>query len=77
MACMVGLRLVDIANLGPEQTDPKYLGIIPLLSLIAVVKAGDVFAYLIGSALGRIPLMPKISPAKTSEGALALSLIHI
>ena len=71
MAFMVGLRLVDIANLGLEQTDPKYLEIIPLLSLIAVVKAGDVFAYLIGSALGRIPLMPKVSPGKTWEGALA------
>ena len=71
MAFMVGLRLVTIANLGPEQTGPKYLGIVPLLSLITVVKAGDVFAYLIGSALGRMPLMPKISPGKTWEGALA------
>ena len=71
MAFMVGLRLVTIANLGPEQTDPQYLGIIPLLSLITVVKAGDIFAYLIGSALGRIPLMPKISPGKTWEGAVA------
>ncbi len=71
MAFIVGLRLVTTANLGPEQTGPKYLGIIPLLSLIAVVKAGDVFAYLIGSAFGRMPLMPKISPGKTWEGALA------
>ena len=71
MAFMVGLRLVTIANLGPEQTGPQYLGIIPLLSLITVVKAGDIFAYLVGSALGRIPLMPKISPGKTWEGAVA------
>ena len=71
MAFMVGLRLVTAANLGPEPTGSKYLGIIPLLSLITVVKAGDVFAYLIGSAFGRMPLMPKISPGKTWEGALA------
>jgi len=71
MAFMVGLRLVTIANLGPEQTGPQYLGIIPLLSLITVVKAGDIFAYLVGSAFGRIPLMPKISPGKTWEGAIA------
>ena len=71
MAFMVGLRLVTTANLGPEQTGSKYLGIIPLLSLITVVKAGDVFAYLIGSAFGRMSLMPKISPGKTWEGALA------
>ena len=71
MAFIVGLRLVTTANLGPEQSHPQYLGIIPLLSLIAVVKAGDIFAYLIGSALGRTPLMPKISPKKTCEGAVA------
>ncbi len=71
MAFIVGLRLVATANLDPEQLHPQYLGIFPLLSLIAVVKAGDIFAYLIGSALGRIPLMPKISPGKTCEGAVA------
>ncbi|MDA7885966.1 phosphatidate cytidylyltransferase [Pirellulales bacterium] len=71
MAFMVGLRLVNLASLGFEQTTPKYFGIIPLLSLIAVVKAGDIFAYLIGSAFGRIPLSPKLSPGKTFEGAFA------
>ena len=71
MAFMVGLRLVNLSNLGLEQTTPKYFGIIPLLSLIAVVKAGDISAYLIGSAFGRIPLAPKLSPGKTLEGTFA------
>ncbi len=71
MAFMVGLRLVNLSNIGLEQTTPKYFGIIPLLSLIAVVKAGDISAYLIGSAFGRIPLAPKLSPGKTLEGTFA------
>ena len=71
MAFIVGLRLVTTGNFSPEKLHPQYLDIIPLLSLIAVVKTGDIFAYLIGSALGRIQLMPKISPGKTCEGAVA------
>ena len=69
MAFMVGLRLVDIGNLGPEQTGSGHLGIVPLLSLIAVVKLGDVAAYLVGASIGRIPLAPRLSPGKTWEGA--------
>lgn len=69
MAFMVGLRLVCVENLGLEQTGPGHLGILPLLSLIAVVKLGDVCAYLIGASIGRSPLAPRLSPGKTWEGA--------
>ncbi|NBP86995.1 MAG: CDP-archaeol synthase [Planctomycetia bacterium] len=69
MAFMVGLRLVHVENLGPEQTGAGHLGIVPLLSLIAVVKLGDVAAYLVGASIGRIPLAPRLSPGKTWEGA--------
>ncbi len=69
MAFMVGLRLVCVENLGPEQTGPRHLGILPLLSLIAVVKLGDVFAYLVGASVGRSPMAPRLSPGKTWEGA--------
>jgi phosphatidate cytidylyltransferase len=69
MAFMVGLRLVCVENLGPEQTGPGHLGILPLLSLIAVVKLGDVFAYLVGASIGRSPMAPRLSPGKTWEGA--------
>ena len=69
MAFMVGLRLVCVENLGPEQTGPGHLGILPLLSLIGVVKLGDVFAYLIGASIGRSPMAPRLSPGKTWEGA--------
>ena len=36
--------------------------------LIAVTKAGDIGAYILGSLLGRHPLMPHVSPKKSVEG---------
>jgi phosphatidate cytidylyltransferase len=38
---------------------------------ILVTKGSDVAAYLVGSAIGRTPLAPRISPKKTVEGAVA------
>ena len=38
--------------------------------LVAVCKAGDSAAYLIGSAVGRHKLIPEVSPNKSWEGAL-------
>lgn len=42
-----------------------YLG-----ALLLITKGGDIGAYLIGSQWGRRPLLPRISPKKTIEGAL-------
>jgi phosphatidate cytidylyltransferase len=41
------------------------------LFLFVVIWAGDAFALLIGRWIGRHPLVPRISPKKTVEGALA------
>ncbi|MFM8498232.1 MAG: phosphatidate cytidylyltransferase [Planctomycetia bacterium] len=71
LAFMVGLRLLCVENLGPEQTGPGHLGIVPLVSLVAVVKAGDVAAYVVGSLFGRHRMAPILSPGKTWEGAAA------
>lgn len=71
LAFMVSLRLLCVENLGPEQRGPGHLGIVPLLSLVAVVKAGDVAAYAVGSLLGRNRMAPVLSPGKTWEGAAA------
>ena len=71
MACIVSLRLLCRDNLGPEQTGPGHLGMLPLVSLVAVAKAGDIAAYLGGSLLGRRRLAPALSPGKTWEGAIA------
>ncbi len=41
-----------------------------LVTLILITKLGDIGAYLIGSRLGRTPLLPRISPKKSVEGAV-------
>lgn len=71
LAFMVGLRLVCVENLGPEAQGPRHVGMLPLLSLVAVVKAGDVAAYVMGSLIGRHRMAPALSPGKTWEGAAA------
>ena len=42
-----------------------------ILFLFVVIWAGDIFAYFIGRSVGRTPLVPRISPKKTVEGAIA------
>jgi phosphatidate cytidylyltransferase len=46
---------------------PNGLGF--LASLLLITKLGDIGAYLVGTRFGKTPLMPKISPKKTVEGA--------
>jgi phosphatidate cytidylyltransferase len=71
MAFMVSLRLLGVKNLGVEQRGPDHLGILPLVSMVAVVKAGDIAAYLVGSLVGATKMAPVLSPGKTWEGAVA------
>ena len=71
LAFMVSLRLFCLENLGPEQSGRGHLGILPLLSLVAVVKGGDIAAYVVGSVVGRNRMAPMLSPGKTWEGAVA------
>jgi len=52
------------------------LGLLALLLLIT--KLGDIGAFLVGSRFGKLPLLPRISPKKTIEGAvggLAFSIL--
>jgi phosphatidate cytidylyltransferase len=46
-------------------------GVELLLMLLLIVMAGDSGAYFVGRAIGRIKLLPAVSPGKTVEGALA------
>ena len=39
-----------------------------LLGMLFIIWSNDIFAYLIGSVIGRNPLLKRISPAKTIEG---------
>lgn len=41
-----------------------------LVAVLAITKLGDIGAYLVGSRFGKTPLMPRISPHKSIEGAL-------
>ena len=52
-------------------------GIIWVAYLILVTKAQDIGAYLVGSAIGRHPLIPHISPKKSVEGAIGGLLFSI
>ncbi|HEX4212244.1 MAG TPA: phosphatidate cytidylyltransferase [Candidatus Dormibacteraeota bacterium] len=46
-------------------------GLIWLVTVVATVVIADVVALLVGSAVGRHPFLPRISPKKTWEGAIA------
>ncbi len=50
----------------------RYLtgGIGLILAVIFITKLGDIGAYFIGSRFGRTPLIPRISPKKSVEGAV-------
>jgi phosphatidate cytidylyltransferase len=66
LAFMVGLRLVPAAADGHG-----WAALVPLVSMVAVVKGGDIAAYVVGSLFGRRKLAPVVSPGKTWEGAAA------
>jgi len=53
------------------QVRQQWSGAFLLLFLLLIVWAGDVFAYFVGSSLGRHLMSPRISPKKTWEGAVA------
>ena len=44
---------------------------LPLASLVAVVKGGDIMAYIVGVLVGRSKMAPLLSPGKTWEGTIA------
>jgi phosphatidate cytidylyltransferase len=61
---MLALRLVNDLPKGDET------GCDLVFLLFFVVWSGDVFAYYVGTLLGRRPLAPLVSPKKTVEGAI-------
>jgi phosphatidate cytidylyltransferase len=75
LSCLVPLRFSNPAmGLGwlirPGISDDA-TGRKTILLLFLVIWAGDIFAFLGGRTLGRRPLMPRVSPKKTLEGAIA------
>ena len=45
--------------------------------LLLVVKGGDIGAYVIGSTVGKHPLIPRVSPSKTIEGTIGGLLVSM
>ncbi len=46
-------------------------------AIVLITKAGDIGAYLIGSRWGKRALIPRISPKKTIEGAIAAIVFSV
>lgn len=68
LACLGVLRAMG--SLGARHGVPEDLPVWLLLVLLPT-WAADVAAYLVGSAIGRRPLAPRVSPGKTWEGTIA------
>src|SRR5437879_11628591 len=60
--------MTKILYVVPRSPEGAVMGQFYCLYLIAVTKFSDMGAYLIGSVIGRHPLIPHISPKKTREG---------
>ncbi len=71
MAFVVALRYVCVEHVAVEEKTQCRHGIVPLASLVAAVKGGDIAAYVVGSLFGRRKMAPRLSPGKTWEGAAA------
>lgn len=71
LACIVGLRLLHAEHGDLDRAGRWQAGMLPLVSLVVVAKAGDIAAYVGGTLLGRHRMAPGISPGKTWEGAAA------
>ncbi len=54
---------------------PNGLGL--LVCVVLITKLGDIGAYLVGSRFGKHPLIPRISPKKSVEGAVGGFLCSI
>jgi phosphatidate cytidylyltransferase len=65
LSFLVQLRAIDV---DPVDQSGRW-GLVALVSLVAVVKAGDIGAYTVGRLIGRHKMTPLLSPGKTWEGA--------
>lgn len=63
----IGFPCMFAYELGFKDGGFSYL---PLLGIIPLIWANDTGAYLVGSAIGKRPLFPAVSPKKTVEGTL-------
>jgi phosphatidate cytidylyltransferase len=70
-ATAIGLPFAFMMRLRLMHDTAGLASLVPLASMLAVVKVGDIAAYFVGSRLGRNRMAPFLSPGKTWEGAAA------
>jgi len=63
--------LVRVNGIALERLRGDDLGRQLVLFTLCLIWAGDMLAYFVGKALGRVPMAPALSPKKTWEGAIA------
>jgi phosphatidate cytidylyltransferase len=73
--CYVGLLMSFAVRLRVHFAGPA--GPACVLFYIMITKMTDVGAYFVGSAIGRVPLIPTLSPKKTVEGLVGGVLFAI
>jgi phosphatidate cytidylyltransferase len=77
-ALWLGLSLgYYLAVLGWSHSPGDHLGLRIVATTLAAAMAGDIAALFVGTALGRHPLAPRISPGKTVEGAVASAVATV
>ena len=69
LSFLIKLRFLDSPSL------PNGAWLVALVLLIT--KGGDIGAYFVGSAIGRHPLIPRVSPSKTWEGTIGGLLFSV
>lgn len=67
--------LALLLYLTPRETSGSISGHYYIFFLIAVTKFSDCGAYLLGSWMGKTPMVPRISPNKTWEGFVGALLV--
>src|SRR5579862_2382012 len=63
--------LVRVNEISGGSTEGGLVGRQLILFTLCLIWAGDMLAYFVGKALGRVPMAPALSPKKTWEGAIA------
>ena len=73
----LGSFLGHLLYLTPRHADGSLTGHAYVFYLVVVTKFSDCGAYLVGSVLGRHPMIPRVSPKKTWEGFAGALLIPV
>ncbi len=70
-AATLWASLLYVCGLGTFLDRIAVESLVTAYAVVAVSKSSDVFAYLAGTAFGKRPMAPSLSPKKTWEGAVA------